>query len=432
MTFIGSHRDESNSDGDKRVGSVEILQQVSGQYAVTVGEITPWDTKKAAELIFALNLKPDDKLLKSVPYSVQKNVVFAIDLKSLPSRGDIVSDSNGRWQQSHGTREASFEYDDEFEMVIPKLKGTGVLFTRASWTNHSCPNYKRIIVSSSELGIAVLQYYFKEAQEQPFKVLPHGNSKSNMPHDRLRDSTKMKVDELQKAGKKPMEIRDIIIKDNGGLLNLNSTAVIPSKKAIYNRAAVNKPTALEDFYGLILRCNEEHDTSQRFIRQIEVAPSYRVMIANERQLNDLSRFGIPFGFSLDTTFNIGDYLVTVVIIRHKLLERRLNGTTPVIIGPIFIHTFKDADTYRWMAAQILHARPEMRHVRVFGSDGDMVSFRGSLRSCNASHEYNCDILPSSSIQSVFDYDCRLSTKVFIPFSLWRNTFCVWYILLITW
>lgn len=120
-------------------------------------------------------------------------------------------------------------------------------------------------------------------------------------------------------GEKPREIRNAVIVRQGGINNLHCTAGIPSLKRIYCQISNEKLSGIDDFHGLILRCIEEANATKVIVRHVEVAPSSRVMLANERQLNDRVRFGNSGGFSLDTNLNIGSYLVSIVIVRNMLL-----------------------------------------------------------------------------------------------------------------
>lgn len=98
-------------------------------------------------------------------------------------------------------------------------------------------------------------------------------------------------------------------------------------KAIYNHFHTEKPTGSNNFNGLVLRCISGAGTSTMFVRQVVIAPLFRVMLAYDRQLNDMVvRFLSSAGFSMDTTFNIGDYLATVVVFRPKILMRWPPGT----------------------------------------------------------------------------------------------------------
>lgn len=84
-------------------------------------------------------------------------------------------------------------YDEDIQQLYQTVKGDGTPFKRARWTNKSCLDYKRLIVSSRSLGMAFLQYYFKNSPERAFDVDPHGSRKKEVAYDRLRDSAKKKL-----------------------------------------------------------------------------------------------------------------------------------------------------------------------------------------------------------------------------------------------
>jgi len=60
-------------------------------------------------------------------------------------------------------------------------------------------------------------------------------------------------------------------------------------------------------------------------------------------LNDLERFCTKEKctvLSIDPTFNLGDFYVTVTTYHHLMLENS-GGSHPVILGPIFVHQQKN-------------------------------------------------------------------------------------------
>ena len=83
------------------------------------------------------------------------------------------------------------------------------------------------------------------------------------------------------------------------------------------------------------------DRKSAFIRDVRVAPEPRCVRTTDRQLNDIVRFccdSVEFKpFTVDPTFDIGDYNVTPITYQHLLLENRKDGKHPSMIGPVLIH-----------------------------------------------------------------------------------------------
>ena len=80
------------------------------------------------------------------------------------------------------------------------------------------------------------------------------------------------------------------------------------------------------------------DTSNLFIRDVKCLREPAVVVATERQLNDLVRFCTPQSnfsvMTVDPTFSLGDFDVTVTTYCHKLLISRQANCPPAMIGPL--------------------------------------------------------------------------------------------------
>ena len=99
---------------------------------------------------------------------------------------------------------------------------------------------------------------------------------------------------------------------------------------------------------VIAMCNNQKGTPTMFLREVRRAPELSLALANERQLDDIERFGTRSPFTVlgvDPTFNICDYNVTLATCRHPLLLVNNQDIHSVILGPILIHTSKSFESY---------------------------------------------------------------------------------------
>ena len=67
------------------------------------------------------------------------------------------------------------------------------------------------------------------------------------------------------------------------------------------------------------------DPSKKFVRSVNAAPEPAVVVATDSQLNDLDRFCTSFEFSvltLDPTFCLGDFDVTLITFRNLFLQTK--------------------------------------------------------------------------------------------------------------
>ena len=97
-------------------------------------------------------------------------------------------------------------------------------------------------------------------------------------------------------------------------------------------------------------------------------------LGNDRQLHDVDRFCCDKEeFSIlgvDPTFNLGDFLVTITTYKHLLLQDRISGKSPVMIGPVLIHQTKKTATYHSLASSMVGLCPNLVNLKVYGTDGE--------------------------------------------------------------
>ena len=93
-------------------------------------------------------------------------------------------------------------------------------------------------------------------------------------------------------------------------------------------------------------------------------------------LRDLERFCVRpqkcVILSIDPTFNLGSFHVTVTSYKHPMLNyRRGRGEEhPVMKGPLFIHQCKTFSTYNFFFSQLVSLCPSLKDLWCFGTDGE--------------------------------------------------------------
>ena len=106
--------------------------------------------------------------------------------------------------------------------------------------------------------------------------------------------------------------------------------------------------AADDLFVVMQQAYTE-DASKKFVRAVNAAPEPAVVVATELQLQDLARFCTSsFEFSIltvDPTFCLGVFDVTLITFRHLFLQSKRFKTPPVFVGPAYIHYKKSFSTY---------------------------------------------------------------------------------------
>ena len=83
--------------------------------------------------------------------------------------------------------------------------------------------------------------------------------------------------------------------------------------------------------------------SEQFVRIVTSAPEPMCILCTDSQLFDVERFCTGSGnfcpLTIDPTFDLGDFSVTVTCYRHLLLQNHQNAAkSPVIVGPMLDQT----------------------------------------------------------------------------------------------
>ena len=116
-----------------------------------------------------------------------------------------------------------------------------------------------------------------------------------------------------------------------------------------------------------------------FIRDVWVAPEPLCVMAPDRQIKDLKHFCCHpteyKPFTVDPTFNIGEYNVTPITYQHLILENKRDGNHPSFIGPVMIHEKKTKDTYTAFSG-LRNLQPKLRDVLAFGTDDEEALHEG--------------------------------------------------------
>ena len=201
------------------------------------------------------------------------------------------------------------------------------------------------------------------------EIKPHGNSTiKKEPFHPTWSSTKQQI--RQKCvDTGPKQVAALISAIAGGILGATAPGQLPrDEKQITNFKArevissrlctsnVAKDAAADDLF-LVMQKAYSEDPSNRFVRSVNAAPEPAIVVSTDRQLQDLSKFCCnSFEFcplTVDPTFCLGSFDVTLITYRHLLLQSKRYGNPPVFIGPCCIHYKKSFATYLFFASTII-------------------------------------------------------------------------------
>ena len=152
------------------------------------------------------------------------------------------------------------------------------------------------------------------------------------------------------------------------------------RKALFTRKATSSSGSIDPLFPVMIMCKESEeansDPSSRFVRMVTNTPEPMTVLAFDWSLSDLERFCTDpqhhVILSVDPTFNLGSFHVTVTTYRHPILEykHQRRGHHPVMFGPMFIHHRKTFATYNFFFSQLVGLKPNLRDIQCFGTDGE--------------------------------------------------------------
>jgi len=219
-------------------------------------------------------------------------------------------------------------------------------------------------------------------------------------------------DKLKKSafikGKTARESLDEVYRSVGDVTKARSVGQLPRGPGdLYNARHSAKKSAPETFQGengvttygtkehvslnnvwtLIERAKREEETSKDavFIRECSIHPDLFLVLANDRQLQQVSQFCTNPNefcvFGIDPTFNIFDKNIslTVTTYRNLRLESKNTNKPPVFIGPLLMHQHKDWKTYAKFAHTLISEKPELEGILACGTDGEKALIDGFKR-----------------------------------------------------
>ena len=232
------------------------------------------------------------------------------------------------------------------------------------------------------LDLALIHYCF-DNEEHSILTRPHGNSKSDTGFVRTMPSTLSKVRELSE-NLRPKHVVSKLSQSFGGIVGAWSTSQLPRNRqqsADCRRQLFSTKSLVshsnDPLFPLMLMCKESEgsktNSQTRFVRIVTNSPQPMAVLVYDWTLRDMERFCTrPHNFtilSVDPTFNLGSFHVTVTTYRHPMLQSR-QGTRLVMLGALFVHQCKTFSTYNFFFSQLVGLCPALKNLRCFGTDGE--------------------------------------------------------------
>ena len=223
------------------------------------------------------------------------------------------------------------------------------------------------------MNLALVQYCF-DGDEHAVIPRPHANSSRPESYVRTMPSTLKKLksvaaDLTHKFAVCGSQTGDLRTASSAGAhpCNRQQVADMRRRRDDYEEQFLSRKK--DPLFSVMLMCKESEGGKPQdsFVRMV-TGPM--TVLAYNWSLDDIERFCTRTQctvLSVDPTFNLGDFDVTVTTYRHLLLTNS-RGKHPVMMGPIFIHQQKKFESYYFFASSLVGLKSSLCDLRAFGTD----------------------------------------------------------------
>lgn len=331
--------------------------------------------------VLAELLEPNlSKLCKQSPSRVQYNASFLVNLSTV-DLGDVYAYGNGKYR-CDGVRRILISWAKNGWITGGFIGGNFTpkanerILIRKYWKHSQHSDFLRrtyhVVNAGGQVvnNVILLQYLYQK-EEHNIPLSSHGNSKSGQPFSRLRPSVRSSIAGIAMNCMPEQACSELLV-EKGGIENVPSINEVPSRQILYNMKRrkyscnADEWEALKDWSG---------ENGKNYFKKLEEFPNPLLVLSTE-QLNELEKFGTSeiehCVVCVDPTFSLGRFNVTPISYKHLFLENsKANRSHPVMVGPLLIHYSKTKQVYRIFMETLASARPGLRALKAFGTDGEL-------------------------------------------------------------
>ena len=282
-----------------------------------------------------------------------ENASFLIDVKWFENWEDLKADMNGVYEGVLRCSVWTIKMENGSWTLLQKKKAP--LTSRNTYhliqnskRNKAAPSLVRSMFLLKDVegnlveNVCLLQCHVsnEEGRVDDVEVQKHRNSRLTNPKPfnpvkksmlaAMEDSIKMKGSQ---------GVYSDLRKKAGGVLGASSVSDLPhGKHKIYNaKSRLSSSFAQDDVKDLLKYTRDKED----LILHHSDFPEDRWVLGTNSMCSDLAKFTssevISHPFSVDPTFQMGQFEVTPVVFKNLLLKSKRTDESPVFLGPTMIH-----------------------------------------------------------------------------------------------
>ena len=339
------------------------------------------------DVLNIVEIHPDfRRICTEVPQQVQEDASFLIDTSQLSHREDFKLDGLGKFrntghsgkifQMQSNVIVSSRNYSRQAKERTPLGKNE-YLVRAVYWVHQKHSDFKKRTYQVTMHGeqqhpLVFVQYIFESG------------SHSVTPQKKIQTSegTKAKIRERVRSSRTPSPIYDDIFEEAGGLEFKNVSDLPRSIDQIkYERRKARQDNNMNEFASMLHLSKGENS----YLRNLQWTPFPRVVVATNNVVQDVvdnctnpEKFA---PFTMDTTFNVGDFFVTTTSYKHlKLIDAR-TGKHPCLPGPALFHVRQGSGQFTYFAQTLQEMNNGIGDILAIGSDRCQTYANGFAQIC---------------------------------------------------
>lgn len=314
---------------------------------------------------------------------VKHNVEFIVDTSCFNDWRDIRTDMNSGMVRS-GTKSFMYQIFEGKATSSKDSKYSTHLVKRFVYGHKKECDFHKVIITVKDLKtdkllpLLYVQYYFDaDEHDIEFETFRNG-TKTKRSIRQTKFSTRENIKSLGREGLKGKAIYSKLCQSAGSFLNGRSSSDFPnSLRQVHDLVRKDKSASSsgkDELIELIDLCKDTNHQPNAFVREVRTAPELSLVLSSERQLNDICRFASSDHcwciLGVDPTFNICKYNVTVTTYRNPLLYVEGTDISPVMLGPVLIHSHKTFESYYTLPSTMVRLEPKLAKIKAYGTDGE--------------------------------------------------------------
>ena len=388
---------------------LRVTRFLLGEMAKHMGRFPLFSTQrvklvKMADICIAGNIS-DELVCKGVPQNVYQDAVFVVDLERV-QLSDLTTDGVIWCKHTSPVELLAVEIVGRTVKkcrILPK--GGAIALTEKeekfvmrrqysrSWSSNRTVQLSRIIskffaTDDTPAKYAMVQYKVDGegnglSVHQEFQK-SHGNSKTGEPYIPTFKSVLQNIKD-QAPSKRPKQIINNIIKDAGGMFEMESVSSVPrNRRQVYNAIKnVDRPKArntgrskVPDFTKLQSMLSNQEFVKDLAFRAVtrdgtsKVSPTVFATTDNQAKwIKAYCSSHKPLAqLGLDMTYKCGPFYVTTATLKHPMFVKSDDKNAhPGIVAAVLTSATKEYDDYKMMSENLKRITKTL----VFGTDGEV-------------------------------------------------------------